>query len=428
MYAYLSSSAVREFRLWMEPRLSEPGSFLHQYFTQKTKGHWHCNSLYDAYRRYSWGFGFDHPTSGVRVRGRTLKDNLNALSALRKHLRSSIGSRDQELCSASCKAILQWGGVAGQNAGAIRNLGDDVVSYLANARRQIRLAAQGQTIPELRMNSGFSKIYALLCDDFIIYDSRVAAALGLLVRRFCEEASCHSVPHELAFGQPVHRSTARRDPGCRQYRFPRLYTSRQYVYSNLHASWLIQHMVKETESAFSEIEECAGAFALQSALFMIGYDIGDIQPVSVPTRTDYAMYSGKGGRSDPRLLPAADAVVPEDDTLPRELRFQILSRLPRLPLNERGIRITEELALAAVTMLNYAPNATLPQNCRNAARDRTPDGLDRRIKERLNTDLRTANIVSDVLAEAGIVEIVRLVNEGTGRYIKGTRLLERWRW
>ena len=37
------------------------------------------------------------------------------------------------------------------------------------------------------MNSGFTKIYSLYIDDFIIYDSRVGAALGFLVRCYCEE-------------------------------------------------------------------------------------------------------------------------------------------------------------------------------------------------------------------------------------------------
>ena len=36
------------------------------------------------------------------------------------------------------------------------------------------------------MNAGFVKIYSLLCDDCVIYDGRVGAALGLLTRQFCE--------------------------------------------------------------------------------------------------------------------------------------------------------------------------------------------------------------------------------------------------
>ena len=96
--------------------------------------------------------------------------------------------------------------------------------------------------------------------------------------------------------------------------------------------------------------------------------------------------------------------------------------------HNRGIRITRKLVQAAVEILNAAPNRTLPQHCRNARREYTPDGLDRRIKERLNDDTRTANIISDVLAEAGVAEVLKVENPETGRMVKGTRLVEKWGW
>lgn len=34
------------------------------------------------------------------------------------------------------------------------------------------------------MNSGFTKLYSLIFDKFIMYDSRVAAALAFLVMRY----------------------------------------------------------------------------------------------------------------------------------------------------------------------------------------------------------------------------------------------------
>ena len=49
------------------------------------------------------------------------------------------------------------------------------------------------------MNAGFVKIYSLLCDDCVIYDGRVGAALGLLARQFCEATGRTEVPSALAF-------------------------------------------------------------------------------------------------------------------------------------------------------------------------------------------------------------------------------------
>ena len=95
-----------------------------------------------------------------------------------------------------------------------------------------------------------------------------------------------------------------------------------------------------------------------------------------------------------------------------------------LPLKNRGITITRELILTTVEILNNEHSKVLAQNSRNASKEKTPDGLDKSIKEYLNTDLRTANI----LKEAGVVEIIDVENPVTGRKVKGTKLLPNWQW
>jgi|GEM_PF-1621074 len=99
-----------------------------------------------------------------------------------------------------------------------------------------------------------------------------------------------------------------------------------------------------------------------------------------------------------------------------------------IPFRYRGILISRELIKTTMEILNAEATKTLPQNCRNDVRGRTPDGLDKRIKGSLNTNLRTANIVSDVLKLAGIVEIVQVINPQTNRRVKGTKLLQKWSW
>ena len=93
-----------------------------------------------------------------------------------------------------------------------------------------------------------------------------------------------------------------------------------------------------------------------------------------------------------------------------------------LPFMLRGIRVDRKKIRAALEILNSHPQSMLPQNCRNDVSARTPDGLDRRMKEKLGSDLRMANIISDILAEAGIAEIISLENPATGRLVKGTKL------
>lgn len=103
-------------------------------------------------------------------------------------------------------------------------------------------------------------------------------------------------------------------------------------------------------------------------------------------------------------------------------------RLNTIPFKYRGITIDRRRIQVALEILNAQPTRTLAQNCRNDIRDRTPDGLDRRMQERLNTDLRMANIISDVLSQAAVVEIVEVANPETGRMVKGSRLLPQWCW
>ncbi|WP_216638009.1 hypothetical protein [Bacillus sp. FJAT-29814] len=115
--------------------------------------------------------------------------------------------------------------------------------------------------------------------------------------------------------------------------------------------------------------------------------------------------------------------------IPEELLERITEKLGiPLPYHCRGIRITDKLIKVAVESLNDAPAKWLSQNCRNDVRSRTPEGLDLEIKKRMEFDLRTANIISDVLAEAGIVRISDTVNPQTGRKVKATQLLAEWTW
>ena len=118
-----------------------------------------------------------------------------------------------------------------------------------------------------------------------------------------------------------------------------------------------------------------------------------------------------------------------DDVLDRACACVIADpKVDNIPFKCRGIKITIELIKTTMEILNAEPTKTLPQNCRNAVKKKTPDGLDRRIKDSLNINLRTANIISDVLEQAGIVEIVKVTNSRTGNIVKGAKLLQEWSW
>jgi hypothetical protein len=100
----------------------------------------------------------------------------------------------------------------------------------------------------------------------------------------------------------------------------------------------------------------------------------------------------------------------------------------QIPFKCRGIKIKKELIRATLEILNNEPSKRLPQNARNAIAEKTPDGLDKRIKLVLNDNLRTANIISDVLEAVGIVDVIIVKNPPTGRDVNGTQLRETWTW
>lgn len=52
----------------------------------------------------------------------------------------------------------------------------------------------------------------------------------------------------------------------------------------------------------------------------------------------------------------------------------------------------------------------------------------RRIKEAIDSDLHTFNIISDLIDGAGIVMVIRGINQVAGSEIKGKKLREEWSW
>ncbi len=196
---YLSSEEVRQFINWIEPKLDSLNSFHHVYCMKKPVIQWECHSIYSAFENYIWAFKHSDPVSNIIIKGKTFNDSFKSLQMLSLGLRKSIENGDNEGCRKYCYSILEWGGVLSKNEQRIIGLGDDICRYL-NSTRDIftsNLVLTDYYNEDIIMNSGFTKIYSLCIDDFIIYDGRVGAALGLLVRKFCEDSKLEAVPVKL---------------------------------------------------------------------------------------------------------------------------------------------------------------------------------------------------------------------------------------
>lgn len=271
---YLADPDVRSFIEWCTPLLQVGGVFRHGYDIpvrgsreggRPARRPWACDSLFDAYIRYEW-------------RGEDFEATERSLASIRGPMREAHLRGDADALIRAAEQVLHWGGVLARNREPLRILGERAPHAFSAAMAQLDPARADtrQMDAVWRMNSGFTKIYALLLDGFPMYDGRVGAALGYLVR--CHlGADATAIPETIRFpwgaGQGSLRGDARknRNPSSPALRFPALRATRQHAIANVRAAWLIGALGQSGE--FGTIEPARRLLALQSALFMIGYEI-----------------------------------------------------------------------------------------------------------------------------------------------------------
>nr|NLU59019.1 hypothetical protein [Pseudomonas sp. BIGb0427] len=184
--------------------------------------------------------------------------------------------------------VMIWGGVQNGNVSWLTNNAEGLAQLLIDTRDAIDSGALNHQLlldPELRFNAGMTKVYSLICKQLVIYDSRVAAALGWAVVKFCKqvEPELTQVPPELAFpGRRPGRTRASANSAirpratcssrrCRAERCTRSGTSAPARYSRR-----CSPMTMQKHSGFN-LDDGTGSSPLrrlEAALFMIGYDLG----------------------------------------------------------------------------------------------------------------------------------------------------------
>jgi hypothetical protein len=294
-YEYLALPDVSNFVSWLMAVISgsDKNLFNHSYLMEsrgkpQTKKHWSCNSLYDAFLKYEWSFSYTDFLSGEIVKGKTFIQSEITLAGLRQNLRDAVQENNDDLCFEVCCMILKWGGVLGSetygNKKSLLQLKPQLAQYLTTVRtffagdallaKDYKVLVGGVSEP-IRMNAGYTKIYSLLCDDFVIYDGRVGAALCLLVRLYLEFAGQHhrQIPDGLnfSFGH-AKNPKVNRNPSTTKYQFHALRNQPAiHIRNNLMANWLIGDLSLQDKGPFSKHSDPYRAF--EAALFMIGYKI-----------------------------------------------------------------------------------------------------------------------------------------------------------
>ena len=264
---YLRHSCVRAFIDWLRPYVRDDCPFPHSFTMLKPHHEWCCNSLWQAHEQYAWNGG-------------NFAVNQAELECLAACVRRAVEQDDRFAFVGTGLGILRWGGVTPHNAAKLRALGEKALPIFHRASHLLDPShADTSCLSGVRyMNSGWTKVYALMLDGLPIYDGRVGAAMGYLVQKHCTDAGLNSVPDLLHFrwGQ-AKGGDHNRDPSSRLLCFRKLTAAspRNWAECNVRAAWVLGEVCRE--GRFGDLLPDRRLRALEAALFMIGYEIPDGQ-------------------------------------------------------------------------------------------------------------------------------------------------------
>jgi hypothetical protein len=249
-----------------------------------------------ALTNYVWPASFNTPTpiviGGVTyAAGSTVSlyrwpETLQALCHLQNGLRASIAHGTSAL--PWCNAILQWGlGSRMRAASAILSAqGAGLEPYLANMQLHCQLATvdiADLSPPLIHMNSGLAKVHSLASvDGLVIFDSRVAHALGKLINGYCNLNSVYPIPAPLRIFStggrtppPVIQTPSgqmdNHAPFPTQKYNPAVPgTNAGWMDAQIRVSWLIAEALTLNPHIFPGLAAGQRCHQLEAAFFMLG--------------------------------------------------------------------------------------------------------------------------------------------------------------
>lgn len=255
------------------------------------------DTLAAAKNRYCWPKSrtvIETPESVITLtRNSCLQRNQQVLDELSKGIRDCLAAKrpDEEALAGWVRAIMVWGGVytetknGGGNAGWLKENRETLAVYLKRILPALSDPSGDLPNPEgdLRSNAGTTKVHALILSDFVIYDSRVAAALAWLVKQWASEHDVSPIAEHLRFAcmrantpstRPKPRSP---DPVIFPYfaATGHIRNHRKHATWNLRANWVLR------EALDKAINSAGGKSALsfqsvrdvEAALFMMGENL-----------------------------------------------------------------------------------------------------------------------------------------------------------
>lgn len=230
------------------------------------------------------------------IKNSTLQRNQEVLDDLSRGIRECLEAKppNEKALAGWVEAIMVWGGVYTLKINGSGNTGwlnkkresQSLAAYLNRILQALSDPSGDLANPEgdLRSNAGTTKLHAMILPDFVIYDSRVAAALAWLVKKWASEPSALSRVKHLHFAcmrantsaaKPKQRSP---DEKIFPYFAPsgHLRNHRKHATWNLRANWVLREAlnkaIKSADAAKSPIG-FQSVRDVEAALFMMGENL-----------------------------------------------------------------------------------------------------------------------------------------------------------
>lgn len=243
----------------------------------------------DVLSQYAWPAKVIAPRA-VIVGGKTIQasDVIQSYNWITtKHVLEALSERLKDALSRNCDDdVLAWAGCVldwgmGQRGASskkyLQSLREQGVAHYLRAVDAAVCSDDIENITEAVapvVNSGMAKVHSLAsCSNLIIFDSRVALALGSAVNFLLVKQGHMTIPDTLRFGRCFERTPLVLVGGENQ---PIMSRNSRWLRSQLRATWLLEDVLLQTDVFEGSLGE--RIHSLEAALFMIG-----TQPEAVVT-------------------------------------------------------------------------------------------------------------------------------------------------
>ena len=193
--------------------------------------------------------------------------------------------RQEQEVAKVCSKVLSWGGVQTGAFDFLNLLAESkLIEHLKKSKNYFDSGIEDlesfQKLTDDKMNASWSKVYSLTCNiPFVIFDSRVSAALQFLAGIFLIEKGSDEIPSCLQFPALESRTDRPRLFECSNFKFKLASDKpKQHAIWNLRANWIIEAVLGKM-SKFCDYNQSNNkqkfcfARSIEAGLFRLGYDL-----------------------------------------------------------------------------------------------------------------------------------------------------------